>query len=277
MASRTLHDSTDPEPPHGRQARVAAGALTGDQYIQRTLGRYAVAYDADSPAVEAANALVPHLQRWAGSELAGLHTCGSFAKHTAVTGRTGIDILVSLKPTATSLAEAFLALVDLAEARGWAPKIRAVSVGITFNGVAIDLVPGRLLEGYRDYHAIWLSRSGTWTQTNVSMHTERVRDSGRTREVRALKIWGANHSLIFPSFYLELTVLAALAGYGGDLGHNVQRVLGYLADQFSTAEIYDPANSLNRISDGLSAEEKKVVVVQAIASYNARSWDDVLW
>jgi hypothetical protein len=276
MASPTLDSSLYFLPRPGRRG-ATGGMMTGDQYIQQVLASYTVSYATDSPVVAAANEVVPILQKWAGAELVGMLTCGSFAKRTAIAGNTDIDVLISLKPSAPPLQEVYDNLVQLAETRGWMPRLRNVSVGITFNGVKMDLVPGRVREGYRDYHAVWLRRVGSWTETNLAMHTERVRDSGRTREVRALKIWSRNHGLDFPSFYLELTVLAALARYGGDLAHNVHRALGYIADRLPTELVCDPANTTNRISDELSLEQKRAIAARAVTTYNATKWEEVLW
>jgi hypothetical protein len=255
----------------------SAERTPGDQYIQQVLSRYAVSYAAESPAAAAANEVAPILRRWAGAELVELLTCGAFAKRTAVARSTDIDLLISLQPSAPHLGVVYDNLIELADAQGWAPRARNVAVRVSYNGVQMDLLPGRVQEGHRDYHAVWVRQAGTWVQTNLAMHTEYIRDSGRTREVRALKIWSLNHDLGFPSFYLELTVLAALAGHGGDLAHNVQRVLGYMADRLPQAVVYDPANPNHRISDDLSPEAKERIARQAIASYNATLWEQVLW
>jgi hypothetical protein len=252
-------------------------AVTGDNYIQRVLSRYAVSYSTDAPAAVAANDVLPALRTWAGTELIEVVTCGSFAKRTAVAGTTHIDLLVSLKSSAPPAREIHESLFRLAEAGGWRPRRKSIAVAVDYGGVRMDLVPARLQDGFRDYHEVWKSEVGSWTQTNVAMHTERVRDSGRTREVRALKVWRCNHELHFPSLYLELTVLAALAHYGSHLAHNVQRVLGYIADRLPGAVVCDPANTNNCLSDSLSVEQKQALALQAAASYNSVSWDEVLW
>jgi hypothetical protein len=104
-----------------------------------------------------------------------------------------------------------------------------------------------------------------------------VRESGRTDEIRAIKIWRRNHGLEFPSFYLELSVLHALSGCATSLANNVQRVLGYIAENVTTAVVDDPANTNNCISDDLTLAEKKVIAAQANASYNENSWAKTLW
>jgi hypothetical protein len=42
-----------------------------------------------------------------------------------------------------------------------------------------------------------------------------------------------------------------------DLERNVQRALGYIAEQLETGTVVDPANTANIVSDELTAAEKK--------------------
>jgi hypothetical protein len=251
--------------------------MTGDEYIQQVLANYAASYGPASPAIQAANAVAPTLTRWAGDQLAQLLASGSYAKRTAIAGGTDIDIFISLKPAAPTLQEIYKSLAQLAKDQGWAPRAQNVSIGIACNGIKIDLVPGRQQQGYKNYHSLWRRKAGTWTQTNIALHIDRVRDSGRTDEIRALKIWPRNHNLDFPSFYLELTVLDALSGCGPNLANNVQRVLNYIAENLETAVVEDPANTNNCISDDLTQAEKKAIAAQARASHNARTWGETLW
>lgn len=172
--------------------------MTGDEYIQHVLAKYAVPYGPDSPAIRAANAVAPAVRRWAGDLLVELMASGSYAKGTAIAGGTDIDVFISLKPTAPTLQEIYRSLAQLATDRGWNPRAQNVSMGITYNGAKIDLVPGRQQQGYKNYHSLWRRKAGTWTQTNVALHIDRVRDSGRTGEIRAMKIWRRNHGLDDP-------------------------------------------------------------------------------
>ena len=161
--------------------------------------------------------------------------------------------------------------------RGWSPRAQNVSIGILHHGIKIDLVPGRQQPGFKNYHSIWRRKAATWTQTNVALHIERVRASGRTREIRALKIWRRNHGIDFPSFYLELTTLDALSGRGQSLADNVQRALVYIAENIEAATVEDPANTANCVSEDLTNVEKKALAAQAEASSREPSWENVLW
>ncbi|WP_066542595.1 hypothetical protein [Sphingomonas sp. CCH18-B1] len=84
--------------------------------------------------------------------------------------------------------------------------------------------------------------------------------AGHQRESRLLKLWRNQKRLEFPSFYLELTVIAALSGRTSpDLAENVVTVLEYLRDKFTAARVIDPANGNNVISDDLTGTEKQAV------------------
>ena len=58
-----------------------------------------------------------------------------------------------------------------------------------------------------------------------------------------------------------------------NLSSNVQRALGYIADNLTTAVVEDPANTNNMISDDLTLAEKRVIAAQAKASYDQPRWE----
>ena len=62
-----------------------------------------------------------------------------------------------------------------------------------------------------------------------------MRAGGRVAETRILKLWRDQQKLDFPSFYLEMVVIAALAGRYGTLSDNVWTVFTYLRDSFAGA------------------------------------------
>lgn len=156
-------------------------------------------------------------------------------------------------------------------------------------GIAVDVVPGQIREKgpyasnnrcpagaaapQASPHTLYCRKKDGWVQTNVAEHIRIVRASGRTREIRALKIWRERQRLQLSSFYLELTVIASLkahfsngprsAASGEGLAGNVRRVLHYLADDFIRARVTDPANSSNVVSDDYGAEEKRVIATAA--------------
>jgi hypothetical protein len=229
-----------------------------DAYIEMVLARHV--YQPPPLVQFVTNLITSGISQWAGNNLLDISFVGSVAKRTAISGTTDLDLFISLhEETPHTLQDIYERLVRKAQAQTWIPGTQNVSVGINFLGAKKDLVPGRRQPGFTYYHWLWKRKQGTRQQTAPTIHIRDVRDSGRTREIRAIKIWRKNHGLDFPSFYLELTVMKALSGCGYNLADNVQRALGYIADNLPTAAVEDPANTNNTISDDLTLSEKRVI------------------
>lgn len=252
--------------------------MTGDEYIEMVLSRHELKPHLFS-ALSTNAIIVPKLKEWAGPWLNHITYVGSLAKGTGVSGTTDTDIFISLKPeTPHTLEDIYRRLTIRTTALGWNPKQQNVSLGITYAGAKFDIVPGKLQDGYEYYHSLWKRKAKTWTQTAPQIHINEVKRSFRTLEIRALKIWRKNHGLDFPSFYLELTVMKALKGCSYfNLANNVQRALGYIADNLTTAAIEDPANTNNQVSDQLTLAEKKAIAEQAKKSHDETRWGYTLW
>src|SRR5687768_15330663 len=85
----------------------------------------------------------------------------------------------------------------------------------------------------------------SWTKTNEK-HIAFVQAGNSLAETRIVKLWRNQKGLDFPSFYLELTVINALAGRHGALSDNLwSHVFPYLRDSFAGARVVDPANTNN--------------------------------
>lgn len=250
--------------------------MTGDQYVLSVLQRYAVN---PAQAQSAAGMVAPQLQAWAGGYLSNLAYSGSFAKGTGNTISTDIDIFISLRadPQVT-LKQIYNSLFSLAQSQGWSPRRQNVSIGISVAGKKIDLVPGRIQSGYQNYHSLYRSKADSWTQTNVKLHIETVAGSNRVSEIRAIKLWRELHGLSFPSFYLELAVIAALKGRSTlTPASNILHALNDLAANLTTRRLVDPANTNNIVSDDLTAAEKAAVANQARISAAKPQWGQIIW
>lgn len=223
--------------------------------------------------------LVPRLKVWANKYLNWIGPSGSFAKGTGVLGTTDLDIFISVKnETPEDLQEVYESLYKFAINEVWLPQKQNVSIGITWLGAKVDLVPGKKQANLTTDNSLWKNKQKTWTQTNVNTHLKTVVDSKRVQEIRAVKIWGKCHGLDFPSFYLELTVIDALCGKKvGDLGNNVWAALTHIRDSLETAYVVDPANSANVISNDLTKTEKKKIAEAAGESLKKKYWEEVLW
>jgi hypothetical protein len=227
----------------------------------------------------AANAIAQSLKNWAGNWLSKTTLSGSHAKGTSVLGESDVDLFISLRAgTPGTLGDLYNSLYQWAEMEGWSPRRQTVSVGINYNGVAIDLVPAKIQAPYRNWHSLYNNRKSSWTQTNVAIHIQTVSTSGRTDEIRAIKIWRNLRGLDFHSFYLELTVMDSLHRLSTyRLAENVLEALNYIADYLPTARVIDPANSNNIISSSISLTQKTNIALEARRSLQALSWEEIIW
>lgn len=249
------------------------------EYVASMIDKYAVGAGPASAAARAAEELVPALREWAGRYLLEIGLSGSYAKGTATSLGTDIDVFMSLSDVAgQSMKDIYWSLFQFLADRGLKPQAQNVSMRVARNGMQVDLVPGRKQPGNTSDHTLYRRKKDNWMQTNVVEHIRLVSGSGRTREIRALKIWRERNRLDFPSFYLELTVIDALRGTrASGLAANVWRAFQYVADRFGNARVVDPANSNNVVSNDLSLEEKRVIWMAARRTLNTSSWEHILW
>jgi hypothetical protein len=250
--------------------------VPADQYLASTLRKYT----ADPSAIShAASQIIPTLKTWAGRSLLGIQFSGSYAKGTAISLGTDVDLFLSLN-TSQPVKDLYWSLFQYCADHQLRPQPQNVSIRIQSNRLNIDLVPARKQPGNTNDHTLYNRKSDSWVQTNVAEHIRVVSTSGCTTEIRALKIWRELHHLDFPSFYLELTVIAALSGNRSpSLAERVFSILGYLAQKFQNARVLDPANTNNVISNDkdLSIEEKRVIALAAEKCLMMRSWEQILW
>lgn len=251
--------------------------MSADAYLQAILNREFVDTGPYSPVRGVQAVLLPILRQWAGTSLSDVSPSGSFAKGTANRSGTDIDLFISLlQNTPETLKQIYESLFTKMLQGGYTPRRQNVSININVAGYDVDLVPAKRQDGYSQDHSLYRRKADTWTKTNVATHIRDVSNSGRTQEIRVVKLWRNQRGLDFPSFYLELTVINALAYSRGSLGGNVWQVFEYLRNSFSDARVIDPANTNNIISDDLTMAEKakvKTIATQAIA---AADWSQII-
>lgn len=256
--------------------------MSGDLYINQLVSKYTPKNGLLGLRPEL-TATINHVkqivQAWAGTQLATVTLSGSYAKNTAIIGSTDVDLFISLKhDTSNALKEVYDLLDKKLLASGYTTRRQNVSIGITHGGIKMDLVPGVKQSALTNDHSIYKRKSDSWTKTNIVKHVNLIRDSRRSVEIRALKIWRQLHNLEFSSFPLELSVLEALSGYEfSQSANNVMTVLRYLANDFSNARIVDPSNSNNIVSDDLTASEKQLIAQWAAASIKEQYWKNIIW
>lgn len=254
--------------------------MTADEYLQNLIARDRVATGEGSAASNEGNAVYQIIKRWAGQYLRKGSYSGSYAKGTAIRGRTDVDIFISLRSnTPNTLKEIFDGLHSWISQNGY-PYARKqnVSVHVVHNGIEVDLVPAVHLGGNTEDHWLYVNKSNRErTKTNVDTHISTVRSSGRINEIILTKIWRKNHNLDFPSFYLELAVIEALKYKRSGLSDHFLSVLDYLSNEFLSARFVDPANTANIISDDLTDAEKKAIASQAGQSRRQQTWSSIVW
>jgi hypothetical protein len=250
-----------------------------EQYVRKIISNYSIPQRAYLVAVRVANQLRPLIQEWATPHVPGIIPTGSLVKGTSIKGTTDIDLLVSLPSTLqVALDDIYRSLSNYLKAWGFEVREQNVSIGITYNRLSIDLIPARRQPGSTYDHSIYRRKAKTWTKTNVHKHVSIVRKSGYLDEIRGIKVWQKLHSLDFPSFYLELSVINALRGGRTALVlSNLWKVFEYLAYEFEDARIEDPSNSNNIISDDLSKEEKQAIAYKAQSTLFQSFWENIIW
>lgn len=255
----------------------ASANAWNDSYLRNILAREAVDVSIFAPARSTLNTLDASIRFWANGYLSSIAPSGSFAKGTANRSGTDLDIFISLRSDAPgTLKEAFRTLKNRMVASGFIVREQNVSLGITVNGWAVDLIPARAQHPFSSVHSLYHKRSDSWRKTDVRHHINHVRASNRLNEIRLLKLWRDQHQLEFPSFYLELATIRALQHiWFGSLSQNILTVLRYLSTAFASQSFVDPANSANIISDDLTIVEKAAIKKQAMNSLQ-RPWGAIV-
>lgn len=252
--------------------------LTTEQYAASIVEKYHVEADTGSPAHHAADEVLPLLKQWGKQYLLGIALSGAYAKNTAVTLTSSVDILISLNPVpGMGMKNIFWGLFEFLSDRELHPHTRNVSIQLRKNDHFVDLVPA-YRDGASAGNVLFNKRRGEAVHTDIAQHIHLVANSGRQQEICALKIWRERSSLDFPSFYLELAVLQALQDERfGQLAENVLAVLHYLGGRFEQAVLRDPANAENVVSNDLSAEGKKDIAKAARDALYDENWKKILW
>jgi len=200
--------------------------------------------------------LRPLLRGWSYHKyLESVTLAGSHAKGTDLKD-SDVDIFLRLSPNTPGPLSAMQTSLWHGLQPVHQPVIRNVSVRIIFEGLSIDLVPARRRD---TCDILWQARHNTWLKTDIEKQIRYVRSSGLIDEILALKIWRRRHALRFPSFLMELATIHARP-------KDFRALLHFLATDFPTTSLLDPANSNNVVSDLLTEVEKLRIARRAAIS-----------
>lgn len=251
---------------------------TVDQYAASIVEKYHVVADTGSPSHHAADEIVPVVKRWGKQYLLGITLSGAYAKNTAISLSSHVDVLIALSPVPKmEIKQVFWSLFEYLTDQGLKPHTRDVSIQVESNGLFMDLIPA-----YRDHstsgNILFHKRSDAAVNTDVAQHIHLVANSGRQQEICALKIWRERNLLDFPSLYLELIALNALATERfGQLSDNVLTVLRYLGSRFEQTVVRDPVNPENILSNDLTASGKRAITKAARDVLYDEDWQKIIW
>lgn len=234
------------------------------------------------------NQLKSVLRAWASSCYVDILESGSRAKGTAISLASDIDYLISLSNGCNQvrggLEYTFNELYQHLINQGYQNvRKQNVSSRITLNNLEIDLTPATKQPGNTNDHSIWLSKKNTWQKTNIQKHINDVSRSGRTNEIRLIKIWRELNRLDFPSIYLEYLILDILSSKSTNivnLGSNAFYIITELAKTYGNPildTIIDPANSNNILSDLLDRSEKNTIIATARVAASKTNWNQIIW
>ena len=254
--------------------------MTADQYVNSIVNKYKLPQKISQEMnMNVVSPLSHIINKWAGDCLNELAISGSRAKGTAINIATDLDLFISLKSTTTNtLEEIYNSLHTTLITNKITARKQNVSIGVSYAGYDIDLVPAKRQDNYGSDHSLYRNKADTWTKTNVATHINTVKNSNRITEIVAIKIWRERFSLNFPSMYLELTVIEALKGkHSNQPANNFMTILDYLINNFLNKTVYDPSNTNNIISEDLYKYEKEAIVKQAKESRCAKLWKDIIW
>jgi hypothetical protein len=252
--------------------------VSADEYLKSVLDRESVDSTPDSPFRGLVDDLADYGRRLAGGGLLDVQPVGGSERGTANASGRPIGFLYSFSPhLPDSIGKLYEGLFALFDRLGYEPERRDAGIVLLYRNVPIDIIPARREAMTGEVHELWIARSRRSVKTSPLAHAEHVRNSGRIDEIRCLKIWRDQIGLDFPSFHLELAVLAALRGRtAGTLAANVWTVFGYLETLFAARSLLDPFNANNIVSDHMDAAGKDAIRRAAGLARSGRPWSQII-
>jgi tRNA nucleotidyltransferase (CCA-adding enzyme) len=116
--------------------------MAADEYLRNILARERVDNGPFSPVRTVITTLQPNLTQWGNGDRISAQPSGSFPKGTANRSGTDIDVFVS-STTPDPLKQIHGTLVTKLAQVGYIPRQQNVSITITVNAYAVDVVPAK--------------------------------------------------------------------------------------------------------------------------------------
>ncbi len=218
----------------------------------------AIAWQLMSPFDKVMSKLRPTLNGWGNGYLLKVVPSGSYAKGTAVSGGSDVDLFCSISSTVPdTLEQAYNSLCNALRAAGYEVRVQNVSVGINVLGMKVDVTPGIRRDPQGNDHSLYSTKAKSWIKTDITKQISFVRNSERLEEIKWLKRWRNQLELDWPSYHLELATIASLRGRSTSLtAANILQVLTDLADVSKFTILRDPANTNNNVAASMSIWER---------------------
>ncbi|NLL94212.1 MAG: hypothetical protein GX224_00385 [Thermoplasmatales archaeon] len=255
--------------------------VTAHEYLKGILSKYKLDEGEVERLMNIRREVEKSLMYRYGSHIEKILYSGSYAKKTAISLKYDLDLCVMFKRSAfRTLDSMYLDVGDFLK-RSFAryrPVGQRVSWGMTLaDGRGLDIVPARSFEDGTDDANLYVSNDDTSIKTNIKKHIEYISESSVRPIIKLMKVWKFRNKVDIKSFTLELATIEALrTNKGNDYADMVRTTLRFLANEFDTTRLVDPANSNNVVSNSMSDWEKQKVKVAAAASLNG-GWEQAIW
>ena len=258
---------------------TAVSSVSASDYLSRILAREVVDRRSAAELEDIAGKIELLCTAWGGEHIVEVVPGGAFEKATA--NRTGIcmDFVVWIRTgSQRRIPEVYESMFSTFGRLGLHPIRRDVTIGLRVSDtITVDILPAKRLSTISDIHEIYSARRALAITTNLHQHVLDTHETGRQDEIRILKLWRDQNGLDFPSFYLELAVVAALRRRpAGALVENVWATLGFLERLLVPRAMLDPANAANIVSEELTRAQKRSIALAAAAARSGRPWSEIV-
>ena len=147
---------------------------TVENYAASIMEKYHVDAEPGSPPHRAADEITPLLKEWGKDYLLGLTLSGAYAKNTAVSLSSHVDILISLKPVPNmAMKNVFWNLFTHLTDHNLRPRTRWATIQVPCRGLMVDLIPACKDQNSTD--VLFNKKTGGTIRTDIGRRGRAVR------------------------------------------------------------------------------------------------------